>query len=145
MLAHSGRQLANWLEYYAEAMELNVWTSTSVESVRLQDDGRYEVVVKKADGTTRTFHVAHVIMALGFGGGVPNMPTFPGQVGFSLPSAPLRENSRSCPYSACTRTNSKGRSFTQHSTRQPGIISGRRLLSSERARPVRRVGSPVPY
>lgn len=80
MLAHNGRQLANWLEYYAEAMELNVWTSTSVESVRLQDDGRYEVVVKKADGTTRTFHVAHVIMALGFGGGVPNMPTFPGQV-----------------------------------------------------------------
>ena len=84
MLAHVGHQLANWLEYYAEAMELNVWTSTSVESVRLQDDGRYEVVVKKADGTTRTFHVAHVIMALGFGGGVPNMPTFPGQVGVSV-------------------------------------------------------------
>lgn len=61
-------------------MELNVWTSTSVESVRLQEDGRYEVVVKKADETTRTFNVAHVIMALGFGGGVPNMPTFPGKV-----------------------------------------------------------------
>ena len=74
------RQLANWLEYYAEAMELNVWTSTTVESFRLQDDGRYEVVVKKADGTTRTFHVDHVIMALGFGGGVPNIPTYPGQV-----------------------------------------------------------------
>ncbi|EPS95850.1 FAD/NAD-binding domain-containing protein [Fomitopsis schrenkii] len=76
------QKLANWLEYYAEAMELNVWTSTSVESVRLQDDGRYKVVVKKADGTTRTFNVAHVIMALGFGGGVPNMPTFPGQEEF---------------------------------------------------------------
>lgn len=61
-----------------------MWTSTSVESVRLQDDGRYKVVVKKADGTTRTFNVAHVIMALGFGGGVPNMPTFPGQVRLSV-------------------------------------------------------------
>ncbi|KAI0727069.1 FAD/NAD-P-binding domain-containing protein, partial [Fomitopsis betulina] len=76
------QKLANWLEYYAEAMELNVWTSTSVESVRLQDDGRYEVVVQKSDGTTRTFHVDHVVMALGFGGGVPNMPTFPGQEEF---------------------------------------------------------------
>ena len=57
-----------------------MWTSTSVESVRLQDDGRYEVVVKRADGTTRTFNVVHVIMALGFGGGVPNMPTFAGKV-----------------------------------------------------------------
>ncbi|KAH9931321.1 uncharacterized protein B0H18DRAFT_991152 [Fomitopsis serialis] len=76
------QKLANWLEYYAEAMELNIWTSSSAESVKLQSDGRYEVVVKKADGTTRTFHVDHVVLALGFGGGVPNMPTFPGQEDF---------------------------------------------------------------
>jgi len=76
------QKLANWLEYYAEALELNVWTSTSAEGVKLQSDGRYEVVVKKADGTTRTFHVDHVVLALGFGGGVPNMPTFPGQEDF---------------------------------------------------------------
>ncbi|KAH9836843.1 FAD/NAD-P-binding domain-containing protein [Rhodofomes roseus] len=76
------QKIANWLEYYAEAMELNVWTSTSAESVRTQSDGRYEVMVKKADGTTRTFHVDHVVLALGFGGGVPNMPTYAGQEGY---------------------------------------------------------------
>ena len=74
------QKLANWLEYYAEAMELNVWTNSSAESVRLQDDGKYEVVVKKPDGTLRTFHVDHVVMALGLGGGVPKVPEIPGVV-----------------------------------------------------------------
>ncbi|KZT68497.1 FAD/NAD(P)-binding domain-containing protein [Daedalea quercina L-15889] len=72
------QKLANWLEYYAEAMELNVWTNSSAESVRLLDNGKYEVVVKKPDGTIRTFHVDHVIMALGLGGGVPKVPYIPG-------------------------------------------------------------------
>ena len=74
------QKLAKWLEYYAEAMELNVWTNSSAESVRLQDDGKYEVVVKKPDGTLRTFHVDHVVMALGLGGGVPKVPEIPGVV-----------------------------------------------------------------
>ncbi|KAH9931311.1 FAD/NAD(P)-binding domain-containing protein [Fomitopsis serialis] len=73
------QKLANWLEYYAEALELNVWTSSTAESVRLLDNGKYEVVVEKADGTTRTFVVDHVIMALGLGGGVPKFPSIPGE------------------------------------------------------------------
>ncbi|KAH9931312.1 FAD/NAD-P-binding domain-containing protein [Fomitopsis serialis] len=76
------QKLAGWLEYYAEAMELNVWTNAEAENVKLLDDGKYEVVVKKGDGTKRTFTVDHVIMAVGFGGGVPKMPSFPGQEEF---------------------------------------------------------------
>lgn len=78
------RKLADWLEYYAEALELNVWTNSSVEYVTLQDDGRYEVLVKKPNGTLRVFHVDHVIMALGLGGGVPKVPTIPGAVSCSV-------------------------------------------------------------
>ncbi|KAI0727076.1 FAD/NAD-P-binding domain-containing protein [Fomitopsis betulina] len=76
------QKLANWLEYYAEAMELNVWTNSEAENVKLLDDGKYEVVVRKADGSRRTFVVDHVIMALGFGGGVPKWPSIPGQEEF---------------------------------------------------------------
>ena len=73
-------KLAGWLEYYAEALELNVWTNTEAENVKLLDNGKYEVVVRKGDGSRRTFIVDHVIMALGFGGGVPKWPSIPGQV-----------------------------------------------------------------
>ncbi|TFY53862.1 hypothetical protein EVJ58_g9204 [Rhodofomes roseus] len=80
------QKLAGWLEYYAEAMELNVWTNTEAESVKLLDDGKYEVVVRKSDGSKRTFTVNHIILAVGFGGGVPKVPTFPGQVSLSATS-----------------------------------------------------------
>ncbi|KZT00877.1 FAD/NAD(P)-binding domain-containing protein [Laetiporus sulphureus 93-53] len=73
------QKLANWLEYYAEAMELNVWTSSEVSNVRKDDDGKWSVTVRKGDGTERTFHVDHVIMAVGFGGGVPKVPDIPGR------------------------------------------------------------------
>ncbi|EPS95682.1 FAD/NAD-binding domain-containing protein [Fomitopsis schrenkii] len=76
------QKLANWLEYYAEALELNVWTNTEAENVKLLDNGKYEVVVRKADGSNRTLVVDHVIMALGFGGGVPKWPSIPGQEEF---------------------------------------------------------------
>ncbi|PCH33003.1 FAD/NAD(P)-binding domain-containing protein [Wolfiporia cocos MD-104 SS10] len=76
------QKLADWLEYYAEAMELNVWTSTTATEVRKDAEGRWRVTVRKADGTERTFHPDHVVMALGFGGGLPNMPTVPGQEEF---------------------------------------------------------------
>ncbi|OSX68219.1 hypothetical protein POSPLADRAFT_1177199 [Postia placenta MAD-698-R-SB12] len=71
--------LADWLEYYAEAMELNVWTSTTATRVEQTKDGKWVVAVSKAGGPERTFHVDHVILALGFGGGVPRMPTYPNQ------------------------------------------------------------------
>ncbi|KZT00875.1 FAD/NAD-P-binding domain-containing protein [Laetiporus sulphureus 93-53] len=76
------QKLAGWLEYYAEAMELNVWTSTEATSVKRTDNGKWEVTVRKADGTERRFHIDHVVMALGLGGGVPLIPNIPGQEEF---------------------------------------------------------------
>ncbi|KAF9813360.1 hypothetical protein IEO21_05652 [Rhodonia placenta] len=73
------QKLADWLEYYAEAMELNVWTSTTATRVEQTKDGKWVVAVRKADGTERVFHIDHVILALGLGGGVPHIPTLPNQ------------------------------------------------------------------
>ncbi|KAI0917747.1 hypothetical protein AcV7_007077 [Taiwanofungus camphoratus] len=75
-------KLADWLEYYAEAMELNVWTSTTATHAEKDENDKWTVTVQRSDGTERTFHVDHVIMALGFGGGVPRIPDFPGKEEF---------------------------------------------------------------
>ena len=40
------------------------------------------MTVKRSDGRERVFHPNHVVFAVGFGGGLPNMPTFPGTKDF---------------------------------------------------------------
>ena len=65
-------------------MELNVWTKTLVEKVEQGAPGnpRFTITVSRSDGTKRTFKVNHMVMAIGFGGGQPNMPKIPGMVNF---------------------------------------------------------------
>lgn len=62
-------------------MELNVWTSSKVVRAT-QDDStkKWSVLVKKQDGTERTFTVNHIVMATGFKGGKGYIPTYPGMV-----------------------------------------------------------------
>ncbi|KAK7032645.1 hypothetical protein VNI00_012910 [Paramarasmius palmivorus] len=73
-------KLAGWLESYAEFMELNVWTSSTVESASLDSKtNEWKVVVRKGDGTERVFeHIKHLIFATGLAGGEPNIPSYPG-------------------------------------------------------------------
>ncbi|KAH9947038.1 FAD/NAD-P-binding domain-containing protein [Amylocystis lapponica] len=73
------QKLADWLEFYAEAMELNVWTSSTVVHADQHDDKTWTVTVERADGTERKLHVKHVVLALGLGGGTPKYPNIPGQ------------------------------------------------------------------
>jgi cation diffusion facilitator CzcD-associated flavoprotein CzcO len=78
------RQIANWLEFYADALELNVWTSSTITSA-LPDasNTRWIVAIKRSDGTERVFrHVKHVVFATGLGGGAENinLPLYPGAV-----------------------------------------------------------------
>ncbi|CAA7267532.1 unnamed protein product [Cyclocybe aegerita] len=73
------KKLANWLEYYAEAMELNVWTSSTVLSATQDAETKiWSVKVKQSDGTERVFKVKHVVIAMGFKGGRGYIPTYPG-------------------------------------------------------------------
>ncbi|TFK35616.1 hypothetical protein BDQ12DRAFT_714647 [Crucibulum laeve] len=73
------RKLANWLESYADAMELNVWTSSTVTKASQDPENcLWYVTVKKSDGTERLFKVKHFILALGFKGGQGYIPEYSG-------------------------------------------------------------------
>jgi putative flavoprotein involved in K+ transport len=76
-------KLADWFEAYVAAMELNVWTGTEFLGGEYDDDRRqWTVRVRRADGTERTLHPHHVVLATGMSG-VPNVPTIPGMDDFA--------------------------------------------------------------
>lgn len=70
--------LANWLELYAEAMELNVWTATELTAATYDETAkRWTVNLKRADGSKRIMHPRHVVFCNGVST-VPKMPDLPG-------------------------------------------------------------------
>jgi len=72
-------QLADWLESYAQSLELNVWTSsTVVKAVQDASTHHWIVTVKLSDGRERVLRPHHLVFAIGVGGGFPNMPVYPG-------------------------------------------------------------------
>jgi thioredoxin reductase len=83
-------KLANWFESYVEAMELNYWTGTEFERGSYDDaEGRWSVILRRADGSTRTMHPRHVVMATGVSGiaNVPDIPTLKNFAGTVLHSS----------------------------------------------------------
>jgi putative flavoprotein involved in K+ transport len=70
--------LANWFELYAEAMELNVWTDTELTTATWDEAAhRWQVTLRRADGTERRMHPRHIVMANGVSS-IPVMPKLPG-------------------------------------------------------------------
>lgn len=70
-------KLANWFEAYVDAMELNFWTGTELEGGAYDmAKGHWTVTLRRADGSKRTMHARHVIMATGVSG-IPNVPDIP--------------------------------------------------------------------
>ncbi|WP_027573293.1 NAD(P)/FAD-dependent oxidoreductase [Bradyrhizobium sp. WSM1743] len=71
-------KLANWFEAYVDAMELNFWTGTEFEDGAYDEaNGQWRVTLRRADGSRRTMHPHHVIMATGVSGiaNIPDIPT----------------------------------------------------------------------
>jgi thioredoxin reductase len=67
-------KLANWFEAYVESMELNFWTSTEFEGGHYDEQQqRWSVTLRRADGSRRTMHPRHVVLATGVSG-IPNVP-----------------------------------------------------------------------
>src|SRR6478609_4365547 len=76
-------KLANWFEAYVEAMELNFWTETEFEGGSYDEkQGCWTVTLRRADGSRRTMHPRHVVLATGVSG-IPNIPEIPGLKDFS--------------------------------------------------------------
>ena len=77
--------LALWFESYAAAMELNVWTGTTVEAATYDTaSGRWQVKIAQDDGTRRTIAPRHVVMATGVSG-IPHRPAIDTLDNFSGP------------------------------------------------------------
>lgn len=71
-------KLANWFEAYVEIMELNFWTSTEFVSGKYDESAkRWDVRLRRGDGSERVMHPRHVVMAWGVSG-VPSIPDIPG-------------------------------------------------------------------
>src|SRR6202790_465195 len=65
---------ANWFEAYVESMELNFWTEAEFEGGTYDEkQERWTVTLRRADGSRRTMHPHHVVMATGVSG-IPNLP-----------------------------------------------------------------------
>lgn len=75
-------KLADWLESYAQTMELNVWTGSELVETSREDD-TWTVTVRRADGTLRTVRPRHVVLATGVSGTEPNLPELPGADAFA--------------------------------------------------------------
>ncbi|KAM6503185.1 hypothetical protein JOM56_000128 [Amanita muscaria] len=76
------QKLANWLEHYAAALDLNVWTSSEVTGA-IQDSNtrKWRVSVRRADRSTRVFNVNHLVLSTGFSSPKPKIPEVPGVFG----------------------------------------------------------------
>jgi cation diffusion facilitator CzcD-associated flavoprotein CzcO len=70
-------KLAGWFEAYVEGLELNYWTATEFTGGTYDEKaGRWSVTLRRADGTERTMHPRHVVMATG-ASTAPVMPDIP--------------------------------------------------------------------
>lgn len=70
-------KLAGWFEAYVESMELNYWTGTEFDGGSYDEsEGRWSVVLRRADGTRREMHPRHIVMATGVSG-IPSIPDIP--------------------------------------------------------------------
>ncbi|RMZ89035.1 hypothetical protein DV736_g3731, partial [Chaetothyriales sp. CBS 134916] len=79
-------KLAEWFDIYARALELNVWTQTTItKSSWDQSKAQWTVTLErtKADGSkeSRTVHPKHIIQATGHSG-KKNLPQIPGMEDF---------------------------------------------------------------
>lgn len=71
-------KLANWMEYYAEAMELNLWTSSELLDSQFDEEKQcWQARVATTDGDVRILSPRHIVMATSISG-LPRLPDIPG-------------------------------------------------------------------
>jgi cation diffusion facilitator CzcD-associated flavoprotein CzcO len=75
--------LGNWLELYAEAMQINCWTGTEFAGGSYDTaTRRWTVTLRRADGTERVMHPRHIVFANGTSG-IARVPELPGLKDFA--------------------------------------------------------------
>lgn len=70
-------KLANWIEFYVDAMEINFWTETDFVGAKWDTDGQcWQASLTLKGGRKRTLYPRHIIMATSVSG-TPNIPAIP--------------------------------------------------------------------
>jgi putative flavoprotein involved in K+ transport len=77
-------KLANWLEMYVEAMEINLWLQCTLRTADYRD-GRWHAELTMGDGSCRIVKPAHIVMATSVSGppkraDIPTLEQFVGTV-----------------------------------------------------------------
>lgn len=70
-----------YMEWYASALELNIWTKSSVVKAEQDAHGNWTVIIDKGGKETRTLHPKQVVMATSLCG-TPMLPAIPGMADF---------------------------------------------------------------
>ena len=70
-------KIANWIEFYVDALDLNFWTGTTFEHARYDEATKSWIAsVRRCDGSIRELMPKHIVMASSVSG-TPNIPTIP--------------------------------------------------------------------
>jgi len=76
-------KLANWFEFYVDALELNFWTGTALAGGRYDEaKNRWDVTLARSDGSVRVMHPRHIVFATGVSS-IPSTPELSGLDQFS--------------------------------------------------------------
>lgn len=71
-------KLANWLEHYAETLELNVWTSTSLKEAEYDTNKKRWNIKVEREGEALTIETPNLVLSTGVSGSIPKRPHIPG-------------------------------------------------------------------
>ncbi len=75
--------LANWFEFYADAMEINCWTGTEFVAAQWSEaERRWSATLRRADGSERVMRPKHLVFANGVSA-YPYVPELPGLDAFT--------------------------------------------------------------
>ena len=76
-------KVADWMEFYADSMELDVWTGTTfLRGAFDKASNRWTVHLRTADGAIRVMRPSHVVLAVGVSG-IASVPEFGGMKEFA--------------------------------------------------------------
>ncbi|KZT62286.1 FAD/NAD(P)-binding domain-containing protein [Calocera cornea HHB12733] len=73
-----GVKLGDFLEAYAKHLDLNVWTSTTIQDPQWEASSKTWTVTIPHEGKARIMKTRHIVWAIGLDGGVANMPKIDG-------------------------------------------------------------------
>jgi cation diffusion facilitator CzcD-associated flavoprotein CzcO len=77
-------KLANWFEFYVEAMELNIWTGTELIAGSYDEERReWRVTLRRPDGSERMMRPHHLVFATGVSSIPYTPPDIPGLDAFA--------------------------------------------------------------